>query len=155
MGSAQTVDEATIMMANAAEARIRRCRLKIWGITRRLLVLGFLNYEGESVNGAGVPVEGRDFTQRRKVSRKGAKRVIPFCGFVCPLRFCVKLISEGVFPDFVQEGFIADPEVFGSFTLISQVGLQGAANLFSFDETEGAMTGFGEGAGKIELVEGF
>ena len=62
---------------------------------------------------------------------------------------------EGVFLDFVEEGFVADTEIFGGFTLVAQICLQGAANLFSFDETQGAMTRLGKRAGKIELVESF
>ena len=34
IGSAKAVDEAMTMIANAAEARIRRCRLKIRGMLR-------------------------------------------------------------------------------------------------------------------------
>jgi hypothetical protein len=41
------------MMANAAEARIRRCRLKIWGILSDSLVLGFQTVVRKVVIGRG------------------------------------------------------------------------------------------------------
>src|SRR6185437_16714413 len=52
------------------------------------------------------------------------------------------LISESVFLDFVEQCLVADAEVFGGLTLVTQICLQCAANLFAFDKTQGAMCCF-------------
>jgi hypothetical protein len=49
MGSAQAVDDASAIMAKAAEASITRW--KIWGIFRRLLVLDLLTRTGKVLIG--------------------------------------------------------------------------------------------------------
>ena len=64
-------------------------------------------------------------------------------------------LREAVVFDLVEEGFVADSQIFGSFALVAPIGRQGREDFAALDVAEGAMAHFGECSGKVELVQTF
>jgi hypothetical protein len=122
MGSAQAVDDASAMMAKAAEASITRWN--IWGIFRRLLVLVSLTTV------VGRVLIGQDFQDFRDL-----REVVVF--------------------DFVEEGFVADAQIFSGFALVTPIGRESSADFPALDVMEGAVSHIGECSGEVELVQCF
>ena len=64
-------------------------------------------------------------------------------------------LREAVVFDLVEEGFVADAQIFGSFALVAPIGRQGRENFAALDVTEGAVGHFRECSGEVKLVQRF